>query len=37
MYEMGQYKIIIILAVVNKRLSRQQAEFLEKEFCREKI
>ena len=30
-------KSLLNLAVVNKRLSRQQAEFLEKEFCREKI
>ena len=28
-------KSLLNLAVVNKRLSRQQAEFLEKEFCRE--
>ena len=27
-------KSLLNLAVVNKRLSRQQAEFLEKEFCR---
>ena len=35
MYEMGQYKIIINLAVVNKRLSRQQADYLKEKFCRE--
>lgn len=28
-------KSLLNLAVVNERLSRQQAEFLEKEFCRE--
>ena len=30
-------KSLLNLAVVNKRLSRRQAEFLEKEVCREKI
>ena len=30
-------KSLLNLAVVNKRLSRQQAEYLQLKFCREKI
>ena len=29
-------KALLILAVVNKRLSNEQADFLEKTYCREK-
>ena len=28
-------KSLLNLAVINKRITRQQAEYLEKEFCRE--
>lgn len=28
-------KVLLRLAVVNNRLTKEQAEFLEKEFCRE--
>ena len=30
-------KSLLNLAVINKRITRQQAEYLEKEFCREKV
>ena len=30
-------RALLRLAIVNERLTRQQAEFLEKEFCREKM
>lgn len=30
-------KSLLNLAVINKRITRQQAEYLEKEFCRENV
>ncbi len=30
-------RVLLRLAVVNNGLTEQQAEFLEKEFCREKL
>ena len=33
----GNIRALLRLAVVNNRLTEQQAKFLEKEFCREKI